>query len=110
MDIFEWSLDEVLKKRNQVIWPNSLAFIKILPETAKERARLARMATPKFLFDDQFNREIESAFKIFSDRGLASIEYIEGENDRDVVYQDFLAYLAIQTSLASLSSAGISPT
>ena len=82
INIFGWALEEVLKNRDQVIWPDEVVYLDTSANEAKRRAEIAGMGTSLFLFDERFNDGVRQAFEVFESQELTTVNFIDGERDR----------------------------
>lgn len=110
INIFDWALDEAIKNRAGVIFPDHVFYIDIPMDIARRRAELAGMGTSPFLFSKDFNDGVRVAFDKFEMRWPGLVTYLDGSKNQEAVYCDFNAEaLIVYSLLASLSKAPSNP-
>jgi len=86
IDIFTWAFRKIVNAKD-VIVPNQIIYLDVSKETALERAKIAGMNMPKFLFSNDFNSAFKSMFVALNAIKPGYVTFIDANQEKDYIHK-----------------------
>lgn len=94
IDIFDWAIDQISLRQNELMIPDQVLYIDVPVEESRRRAAAAGMGTPDFLFSPEFSSGFKDAFKEFSSKHPGRFTFVNGCQSQEELIKEVLLLIS----------------